>query len=176
MYIGHLYKWKGIDIIVRAAEILSAKKDIIFILVGGVDEDIKEYKKIIENKKLINILLLGHKHKGEIPKFLKSADVLLLPNIPISQEAIKYTSPIKMFEYMASKKPIITSDLPSIREVLNKSNCVFFRPGDSKDMVKKIERLLKDSTLVEKISNQAYNDVKKYTWHNRMKRVVKFIF
>jgi len=103
MYVGHLYKWKGADVLVKAAETMVDRKNIVFVLVGGTDKDIKKYKKIIQAKKLKNIILFGHQKQENIPMILRCADVLLLPNIPISQEAIEYSCPIKAFEYMASK-------------------------------------------------------------------------
>ena len=87
---------------------------------------------------LDNILILGRKPKNEVPYYLKSADILLLPNIPINKESIEYTSPIKMFEYMASQRLIIASRLPSIEEILNSKNAVFFKAGDAQDLAQAI--------------------------------------
>lgn len=172
MYVGHLYKWKGIDVMIKATEILSVSRDIIFILIGGVDKDIKKYKQIIKNKRLASIVLFGHQKKERIPKFLKCADVLLLPNAPVTQESIEFTSPIKMFEYMAAKRPIVASDLPSIREILNKNNAVLVKPDDSKALAGGIKKVLENLDLTKKISEQAYKDVQKYTWNKRAKLIV----
>lgn len=176
MYIGHLYRWKGIDVIIRVAEILLARRDVIFILIGGTDEDVKKYKQIAKNRKLTNLVLFGYQKKEKIPEFLKCADILLLPNEPISRESIEFTSPIKMFEYMASKRPIVASDLPSFEEVLNKNNAVLVEPSDPESLIKGIEKVLGDSDLAKKISKQAHKDVQKYTWNKRAKRIIQIIY
>jgi len=175
MYIGHLYKWKGIDIMIKAAEILLTSRDIIFILIGGMDRDVKRYKQIVKSKELINILLLGHQKKEKIPKFLRCADILLLPNAPVTQESIEFTSPMKMFEYMASKKPIVASELPSIREILNKNNAILVKPDNPEILAKGIEKALEDSDFCAKSSRQAYKDVQKYTWEKRARRIINFL-
>jgi glycosyltransferase involved in cell wall biosynthesis len=73
--------------------------------------------------------LTGFKEKQRIPEYQMAADMLVLPNIPSTKESEKYTSPIKMFEYMASGVPIIASDMPSLREVLNDHNATLIPPG-----------------------------------------------
>lgn len=175
MYVGHLYKWKGADVLVKAAETMADRKDIVFVLVGGTDKDIKRYKKIIQAKKLKNIILFGHQKQENIPVILGCADVLLLPNVPISQEAIEYSCPIKAFEYMASKKPIIASDLPSIREILNTENAILVKPGSVKALANAIKFALENPDFCAKISKQAHRDVQKYTWEKRAKRILEFI-
>ena len=122
-----------------------------------------------ENNSLPNVLLLGHKNVKEIPAYLKSADVLLLPNIPISEESIKYTSPVKLAEYMASGVPIVASDMPSMRYILNESNSILVEPANPKALMYGIER------VSDEISKQAFIDVQKYTWDKRAERIVDFI-
>ena len=109
-----------------------------------------------------------------MPKFLKAADVLLLPNISATKESVNYTSPIKMFEYMAGKRPIIASDLPSIREVLNSRNSLLCAPGNPDDLSAKISLILDNKKLAEELSRQAFEDVKKFTWNERAKNIIKF--
>jgi glycosyltransferase involved in cell wall biosynthesis len=84
-------------------------------------------------------------------------------------------SPLKMFEYMASQRPVISSDLPSVRDVFNEKNCVFCRPDDPADLAKKIAMILAKPDLAEKISQQAYQDVKFYTWEKRAAKIINFI-
>jgi len=151
---------------------LSDDDRIKFVFVGGADKDVENYRK---NNQLSNVLFLGQKKKEHIPKILKCADILLLPNIPVSEESFKYTSPIKMFEYMASKKPVIASDLPSIREVLNKENSVLVESGNPEEIISSINKLLGNQDLYNKIAKQAFSDVAQYTWENRAKKILKMI-
>jgi glycosyltransferase involved in cell wall biosynthesis len=174
MYVGHLYGWKGVDTVVRVAELMKDDSGTIFVLIGGTDEDILKYEKIFKDKKLSNIKLLGRKKKNIVPKFLKSADILLLPNTPVSVESVKYTSPIKMFEYMASGVPIIASDLPSIREVLNDENAVLVEPDSASEITGQIKMLLENEQGYERIKIKSLKDVVEYSWSKRSRNIIYY--
>ena len=76
---------------------------------------------------------------------------------------------------MASGNPIVSSDLPSIREVLNESNAILVPPDDINVLIKGIENLIKDKPMGDKIAAKAYKDVQNYTWANRAKNILNFI-
>ena len=79
-----------------------------------------------------------------------------------------------MFEYMASKRPIVASDLPSIKEVLmHEKNAFLFEADNEKDLARKIR-----SVIIQDCKNlveNAYEEVKKYTWDGRAKSIKAFI-
>ncbi|MEK7478858.1 MAG: glycosyltransferase, partial [Patescibacteria group bacterium] len=81
----------------------------------------------------------------------------------------------KMFEYMASKKPIIASDLPSIKEVLNDKNALLVKEGDPEDLAQGIKNILNDKRFAENLTTQAFIDVKKYSWQERVKKILAFV-
>lgn len=170
MYVGHLYEWKGVSVVVDAA-CQTVEKNLTFVFLGGTDKDLVVYRE--KTKDLKNVLFLGHHPRNRIPAFIKSADVLLLPNIPTTEESVSYTSPIKMFEYMASGVPIVASDLPSIREVLNDKNSILVKAGDPGSLLLGIESSFgyeaQEKALVAK------EQVKEYTWDARAMRVVSFL-
>jgi glycosyltransferase involved in cell wall biosynthesis len=174
LYTGHLYEWKGAQDLALAANFLSIGCLIIF--VGGIEADAATFKE--KNQELIKlgkIVIYKHQPHNLIPAWLKAADVLVLPNKSKEKISKYYTSPLKLFEYMAGHRPIVASDLPSIREVLDESNCLFYEPDNPADLAEKIKRILADNELAEKISKQAYEDVKKYTWNKRAEKIVEFI-
>ncbi len=173
IYVGHFYKWKGIDTILQCADLMRDDDRYMFVLVGGDNSSIGYYKNYIDDNKLFNVRLLGYRPPKQIPEILKMADLLVLPNLPITEESIYFTSPLKMFEYMASKRPIVASDLPSIREVLNENNCLFFRPGSASSLRRSIIKISTSPTLSRMLSEKAYDDVKEYTWDNRVKKILQ---
>lgn len=175
MYVGHLYGWKGVDTVLKAAKLLDDKKDMLFVVVGGDAGEQKEFLAKMKEAGIENMLPLGNQPKKEIPKYLRSADILLLPNSGKSEESVKYTSPIKMFEYMASGVPIIASDLPSLKEVLNGENSLFVKPDNPQSLAEGIEKLLDDKKLSEKFAMRAKSDVQKYTWDEYAKKILDFI-
>ena len=173
LYTGHLYKWKGVETLARASEFLD--ENILIVIVGGIKWYLSDFKKFIEKNNLKNILVVGYKDYSLIPKYLKSADCLVLTGNKESEISREQTSPMKMFEYMASKKPIVASSLLSFKEILNEYNCIFVESDNAEAMAIGIKKALNDSVLSENISNQAYQDVQKYTWDNRAKKILDFI-
>lgn len=170
MYVGHLYGWKGVGTVVAAAR-QSKILDLTFVFVGGTDNDLARYRS--KTKDFSNIVFLGRRPHEEVPALIMSADVLLLPNIPSTQESTFYTSPIKMFEYMASGVPIVASDLPSIREVLNDDNAILVKAGDPGELLRGVTQALLDEKNERGV--QAKEDVRQYTWIARAKKILGFI-
>ena len=159
---------KGIKDILKALVILRARgREVIFTAVGGDKRDIIYYRPIVKAAGISDLVnLLPRVDQNKLAIYQKAFDVLLMP-FPNLEHYRYFMSPMKMFEYMAAQRPIVASDLPTIREILDDSNCVFCRPGDPGDLANKIDQVLSDSGLVDQISTQAYRDVKKYTWVKR---------
>lgn len=168
VYTGHLYSWKGADILAKAANFLP---EYLFLFVGGTDKDIGKFKLDYKDN---NISILGYRPYSSIPYFLKAADILVLPNSGDSAISRLYTSPMKLFEYMASGTPIIASDLPSIREVLNNANSVLVESDNPRVLALAIKELLTNESVSRKLAERAISDVKKYSWFNRAKSLTSF--
>lgn len=168
IYTGHLYPWKGVDTLAQAARLLPQNN---FLFVGGTDQDVENFK---SKYKVFNISILGHQPHEDIPYFLKAADLLVLPNS--GREAISrlYTSPMKLFEYMSSGTPIISSSLPSLREILNEENSKLIEPDSSKNLAQAIDELLADDKKAKALAVQARLDVREYSWAKRAAKLVSF--
>ncbi|MEK9183035.1 MAG: glycosyltransferase family 4 protein [Patescibacteria group bacterium] len=171
LYTGHLYKWKGVRILLQAARNFQ---DISFVFVGGTKEDLKSFRADTQYS-ISNIQIIGHRPHAEIPYWLKAADVLVLPNSAAEKISSHYTSPMKLFEYMASGVPIVASDLPSIREILNEQNAVLVRPDDPADLARGIEVVLKNKELADKIAKNSQTASADYSWNSRVKKIKDFI-
>ncbi len=172
LYTGHLYDWKGAHILAQAAALLPDTTAVAF--VGGTDNDIKNFKERFGDTK--NIMILGKKPYEEMPMYLKAADILTLPNSPVNDISSLYTSPMKLFEYMAAGRAIIASNLASIREILEtERNAILVEPDRPELLAEGIKRIISDSALDKRISDEAYKDSKLYTWLNRARSIVSFI-
>jgi len=106
----------------------------------------------------------------------KAVDILVLPNSGKTEISRNRTSPMKMFEYMASKRPIIASNLPSIREILNENNAILVKSDDSEYLANNINLTFKETDFANKISIQAHKDVQDYNWNKRVEKILKFIY
>jgi glycosyltransferase involved in cell wall biosynthesis len=146
-----------------------------FVWVGGRPEDIKTWKQRSESE---NVTFTGFIPNQELPLYQAAADVLLMPysrsimGSSGSADSAAVASPMKMFEYMAAGRAIVSADLPVIREVLNERNTVFCEPDNMEDWRVEIESLLDNETRREELGNQARRDVEGYTWVARAKRIM----
>lgn len=163
LYTGHLYDWKGADTFAASAKFLPPESLAVF--VGGTSSDVLEFTKTHgEND---NVLIVGHKPVKDMPLYLRAADILVIPNNRIG-ESEKFTSPMKLFEYLAAKKPIVASDLPSIREILSESSAYFFAPGDPQSLAQTIVHVQSNVEEAKVRALNAYQDAKKYTWNRKL--------
>ena len=164
---------KGVSDILRA--LIKLSEDIIFVAVGGSKKDIKFYEEEINRLNLSRrVILIDNVAQGDLAIYQKACDLLLMP-FPYNQHYAYYMSPLKMFEYMASKRPIIATDLPSIREVLSEKNAVIVKPDDPKELAQGIKKVINDKKLVQSMSEKAFKDVDNYTWEKRVKSILDFI-
>ena len=165
---------KGISNILEALKILK-DENLLFYAVGGNTSDIKYYSDMADSLGVVDrAYFLPRQTQDKLALFQKFAHILLMPFPKIAHYEY-FMVPLKMFEYMAAKRPIIASDLPSIRETLNNKNCIFCRPGDSEDLSQKIKQVLGNPVLGEKLAEQAYQDVLQYSWDKRAKKILEFI-
>jgi len=168
-YTGQLYDWKGVHILAEAADMLP--KDYMALIVGGGE------KRLLEDlqSKYTSPYFTGQKPHKDIPTYLKAADILVLPNTRARMSS-EFTSPLKLFEYMASKRAIIASDLPSLREVLTDGrNALLVEPEDPVALASAIREVSGNPSLSQKISELAYIDAAKYTWQKRADSILSFI-
>ncbi len=164
---------KGLDDILEALKLLPS--DVRLVAVGGSDEDIAEYTKKAESLSLgSRTTFFGHVSQRDLAVYQKTFDILLMP-FPRQTHFVYYMSPLKMFEYMAAKRPIIATNLPSICEVLNERNAMLVPPGDPKKLATAIAWLYRDPSLGEKLADQAYLDVQNYTWQKRAEKIISTI-
>lgn len=144
----------------------------------GKPKGVSDLRKAMEKAALVlpNIfpLIVSNVFPSEVALYMKAADTLVM-NYPDEKHFASYMSPLKLFEYMASGTPIITSDLPSVREVLDDSSAFFFKPGDFDGLVKKIIESLEEKSLSEKKAEIAYKKVNQYSWQKRAENILKFI-
>ncbi len=170
-YIGNLYAGRGMEIILRLAFLL---KEVDFHVVGGTKKDLARFK---GSHDLPNVYFYGHVAHKEVYRYMNSCDVLLAGyqdkvSVWGGGDTSKFMSPIKIFEYMSSKKAIIASDLPVLHEVLNKKTAIFVPPDDIKGWKAAI-CALKNSALRKELGEAAYNAFRaNYTWDIRARNVI----
>lgn len=170
-YAGHLYPWKGVDLVIEA---VAALPDTRALIVGGHDKEpdlarVKAFALQLDCASRVTFTGLVPPH--EVAARLRECDVLVLPN-PASAISSAFTSPLKLFEYMASGRPIVASDLPSIREVLrHDENALLVQSGNPQALVAAIVRIKEDAALGRRLADRARLGVREFTWARRAERL-----
>jgi len=165
LYAGHLYNWKGVDLLAQASKNLEA---INVYLVGGAKEDIIKFKKIYTNK---NLHIIGWQPYETIAAWLQVADILVLPSSGKTKIGSVYTSPLKLFEYLAAKKPLVISSVPALQEVLGKDPNVYtFCADDKNSLIKNLKEAMKEKKIP--ITSQK---IEQFSWQTRAKNILTWI-
>lgn len=176
-YVGNLQSGKGMEVI---AELTQRCDWAHFHIVGGTVKDLAHWRKALD--RYANITFYGYLPPAETEKYRQACEVLLAPN----QSAVlthrgkdigQWTSPLKIFEYMASGKAILGSDLPVLREVLQDgTNALLRPPGNINQWVEGLQELHKNKGLRKRLGQTAKREfMEKYTWQARAKKVIAFI-
>ncbi len=170
-YAGHLYPWKGVDVLLEAlARVPNAEG----LVVGGHAEesDLDRLKALAERLGISRrVEFAGIVEPSRVPAFLQRADILALPN-PASAISTRFTSPLKLFEYMSAGRAIVASDLPSIREVLHHEiDALLVAPGDPQAFAAAIERLVAQPGLSARLARAAFDAALDYSWERRAQRL-----
>jgi len=149
--------------------------DYLLCIVGGIPEDILNFERFIDDNSIKNVILVGYVAPKQVPKYLAAADILILPNTSADDMSRLYTSPLKLFEYMAARRPIVASDLTSIREILNEQNSILVKPDDPAALVEGILKISENKALADSLVKKAFQDVQQYTWDKRAERILEFV-
>jgi len=173
-YAGHLYPWKGVDLLIRA---LAHLQDTRGVIVGGLprEPDLDRARDLARRLGVDErIEFAGHVEPSQVVSWLARADVLVLPTVD-TPSAI-YTSPLKLFEYFAAGRPVVASNLPPVREVVRDGeNAVLFTPGDPESLAAAVRRVLADDRFAERLARTAYGEASEYGWSRRAERLETFI-
>jgi glycosyltransferase involved in cell wall biosynthesis len=175
-YIGRLKTLgmeKGVKHLLEAIANLQSSKKFTALIVGGPDGDRREYEAMARELGLTedDVRFTGEVPARAVPSMIAACDILAMP-FPDLPHYRHHMSPLKMFEYMAAERPIITSDLPTVRDVLGEETAFFCRPGDSTSLAAALEEIAANSAEASRRANNARKLVQNHTWEERMKRII----
>ncbi len=173
-YSGHLYAGRGIELILEIARQLP---NILFLLIGGEDADLQRLKAILEQQNLPNLRSLGFIPNTELPLYQMACDTLLMPyqeKVAASSggNIAAYLSPMKLFEYLASGRPILSSNLPVIGEILNSTNAILLPPREPIVWAAALQKLQDSPSLRQQLSEAARQTALKYKWEERARYIL----
>ncbi len=175
-YVGRLTtlgQEKGVSHMLQALAVLKPQKQFFGFIVGGPEGDRARYEQQAKKLGLTedDVLFTGEIPAADVPASLSACDILAMP-FPDLPHYRTHMSPLKMFEYMAADRPMITSDLPTVRDVLSEETAIFCKPGDVRSLADALEWIHTNPAKAEKRSKAALSLVQHHTWQERMKRVL----
>jgi glycosyltransferase involved in cell wall biosynthesis len=170
-YSGHLYPWKGVDLLLDA---LAELPGVAAVIVGGHpgETDLSRLRDQAGRLGLAGrVTFTGMVRPYEVAARLEGADVLVLPN-PATAVSERYASPLKLFEYLAMGRPVVASDLPAFREVLRHGeNALLFEAGNASALAGAIRIVIQDRVLAQSIARGAFETARAYSWDARAERL-----
>ena len=170
-YAGHLYPWKGVDVLVRAIALVPHARGLI---VGGHpgEADLARVHALVRELGIEErVRITGLVPAAQVATLLAEATMLALPNVP-SVISERYTSPLKLFEYLWLGRPIVASNLAAIREVLTDGRtALLVEPGEPEALAAAIQQLSGDAALAASLGAAARRLAPEFTWTARAARV-----
>jgi glycosyltransferase involved in cell wall biosynthesis len=174
-YTGHLYAGRGVSLLV---ELGRRFPQVHFLWVGGHPADVEHWRGQLASANIPNVTLTGFVENSRLPLYQAASDVLLMPYERVitgssGGNSAAYCSPMKMFEYMACGRAIISSNLPVIGEVLNDRNAMLCPPEDPEAWVGALGGLLADEDRRQALAHTALQDAQAYTWLERARKALE---
>ncbi len=170
-YTGGLLSWKGVDVLVEAARKLP---DVYFVIAGGMDADVKKLRQKAGG--LANVRIDGFQPPERVLLYLAAADAGVVPNRAKPVISARYTSPLKVFEAMATSLPLVASDVPSLRELLtHEVDALLVPPDDAAALAAALDRLLRDGALRSRLAAKLHSRAADHTWDARARRCLAWM-
>lgn len=172
VYTGSFYAGRGVDLVLEAARRVP---DVHFTLVGGTVKELAVSAGQIPS----NVHIRPRLPRVEIPAVLESADILLMPyarkvTIDGSGDTSRFCSPLKLFEYLAAGRAVISTRLEAISEVLKDDlNSVLVDDPDPGVWADEIRLLAGDPERRHRLSAAALDTARQHTWESRAATILK---
>ncbi len=163
---------KGLDTMIKALPHLDDK--IVMVFVGGSKQHINEYKALAKSMNVEGKCIFVEKQPFEkVVEYELAIDVLVIP-YPDKHHFRDYGFPMKVWECMASGRPIVYSNLEIIGEVLE-GRATSFQPDDARSLSDAVMSIYQDIESAERVARQNPKAVEAYTWESRVDNILDFI-
>ncbi|TNE68474.1 glycosyltransferase [bacterium] len=173
VYAGHLYDYKGIPLILEAAQ---NRPEYNFHLVGGLDDDINRHKSYCSANSIKNVFFHGMKKHSEVPNYLWSADVLILTHT-LNHPSANFTSPVKLAEYLAAKRPTLVADIPALKDWLSDKEVFFYKSDDVNSFVEELDDIFdKNGSEIDSVIENAFKLAQRWTYEKRCQQILEGLF
>lgn len=168
LYLGRFFGWKGLEILPKAAMVAPSIR---WQTVGGTEED---FKRLVNEPLPPNLFFAGSCPYNERTIWFAAADALIVLGTARDIQSYRYTSPMKLFEYLAAERPTIASNTPAIREIVSEREALFYEPDNAADLARVVEyTVTHDKELAPQIEAARRLAVAS-SWRARAERIIAF--
>jgi glycosyltransferase involved in cell wall biosynthesis len=171
VYSGALHRFKGVDLLIDVAKELP---QIQFAIAGGDAAQVQAYQQQAKEKQTQNVKFLGYLPQNQLASLLQAADILAHPHC--SGEAATFTSPLKLFDYMASGTPIVATEIPPLMEFKSSKAIAGWCPPDNPiQFAQCLEQVLETHPRKLKGYSDSLEFVLQFSWENRAKKILSYV-
>jgi len=170
IYVGRFYQWKGLEILPAAVDQLT---EFICYAVGGSEETFLEVTKRAALPP--NMHIVEGVPFDKVPLWLAAADALLVIGTKRSESSNRYGPPMKIFEYLASRRPVIIGGTPVMRSLVSPEEVSFYEPDDAESLARVVREVLKEKEKSKTMSARGYEAAQRHSWRARAERILAFI-
>ncbi|TSC70162.1 MAG: group 1 glycosyl transferase, partial [Parcubacteria group bacterium Gr01-1014_49] len=169
LYAGRFFAWKGLEILPQAAALAPTVR---WQMVGG---DKEQFMNLVQKSLPENMCFAGSRPHSEMAMWFSAADALIVLGTARDVQSYRYTSPMKLFEYLATGRPIVASNTPAIREVVSADEVLFYAPDDAHDLARAAEYAAMHPGETASRTEAAKRRAGTYSWRARAERTVHFV-
>lgn len=173
-YTGHLYAGRGVAMMLEMA---AALPEHTFLIVGGDPDNVTKIRDLVSTRVLKNVILTGFVPNAEVPVYQFACNTLMMPyqrHVAASSggDIGRYLSPMKLFEYLACERPILSSDIPVLREVLDTEVALLLPPDDVKPWIKALQDIESNPEVYRIYGERARARAVDHTWEKRAEKIL----
>ncbi|MBD2795688.1 glycosyltransferase family 4 protein [Xenorhabdus sp. 18] len=173
LYLGSLHRWKGVPTVMKAMFYLD---NVELDIAGGTTEQIERLRQVAEQIGVSDkVNFLGFIQPKKRFQVIADSDICVLPLTKTSIGS-RYTSPLKLFEYMAMGKPVVISDFPSIRDAVDEDAVNFADSENAESFAEQIQWLINHPAEMKAKADYSQRlVVERFNWDQRAKLIMSVI-
>ncbi|MCC8379955.1 glycosyltransferase family 4 protein [Xenorhabdus sp. PB30.3] len=173
LYLGSLHRWKGVPTAMKSMCYLN---NAVLNIAGGNSEQIEQLKFVAQQIGVSDrVNFMGFIHPKDRFRVIADNDICILPLTKTSIGS-RYTSPLKLFEYMAMGKPVVISDFPSIRDAVDEKSVSFAHSENAESFAQQIQLLIDNpAEIVLKTEHSQRLVEEHFNWDQRAKLIMQEI-
>ncbi len=157
--------------VLQRASVYLEEKGILTYLVGGTQEEFER----ATQRPSSPLYFGGSVAHNDVANWCAAADALLVLGTRANEFSYFYTAPMKLFEYLASGRPVVAADTPALRSLVLDDEVTFYTPDGAPDLAQKISNVLAHAETAEQKSMRGIVTAREHLWSRRAERIGVFI-